>query len=265
MTTFVDVTADDEVLILNEPDATEIVVVADSEVEIIAVGDIGPPGPPGPPGINGATGPKGDKGDIGPMGPQGNPGIPGPEGPEGPTGPEGPVGPEGPEGPEGPAGPDSGVEEAPINGTPYSRQDAGWVPASTGGGGGAIPVAATVAEYRAGTVADKYISPAVAFGAAATVMLTDAASVAPDLSLGFDFQWNINAAGRTLANPTNAKPGQKGIILLVNSSGTVTTYGSAYKFPGAVKPASIAGQIDILSYIVIDASNIYCMHAGNFG
>ena len=51
-------------------------------------------------------------------------------------GPEGPAGPTGAAGPTGPAGVDGAgeVEEAPVNGTPYSRQDAGWVTASSGGG-----------------------------------------------------------------------------------------------------------------------------------
>ena len=88
------------------------------------------------------------------------------EGPTGPQGPQGPAGPQGPQGPAGPPGPpgtsvegrtepliadhrvaldttwssqkiqseldnfttDAGIEEAPQDGTPYSRQDASWVP-----------------------------------------------------------------------------------------------------------------------------------------
>lgn len=83
------------------------------------------------------------------------------QGPVGPQGPQGPAGPEGPTGPQGPAGADgdagdlikdyrtaldstwssqkirtelnnttSGIQEAPRDGTPYSRQDATWVPAA---------------------------------------------------------------------------------------------------------------------------------------
>ena len=85
----------------------------------------------------------------------------GTQGPAGPAGSEGPAGPAGPEGPAGPAGPpgesiearydtiiadyktaqdftwssakianelkNGGIPEAPQDGTPYSRQDAGWV------------------------------------------------------------------------------------------------------------------------------------------
>jgi hypothetical protein len=33
-----------------------------------------------------------------------------------------------------------GIAEAPVDGTPYSRQDAGWVPSPSGGGGGGLPL-----------------------------------------------------------------------------------------------------------------------------
>jgi hypothetical protein len=59
----------------------------------------GPQGEPGPPGIPGAPGDKGDQGDPGP---------------------------EGPEGPQGPVGPNGGIEDAPIDGVQYARQDAAW-------------------------------------------------------------------------------------------------------------------------------------------
>ena len=82
--------------------------------------DVAPPaGPPGP---------QGDQGPRGPVGPQGPQGDPGPTGPKGTTGDEGSEGPEGPEGPPGVPGAIS--TDAPSDGTPYARQDAGWVPAA---------------------------------------------------------------------------------------------------------------------------------------
>lgn len=129
----------------------------------------------------------------------------------------------------------------------------------------APPVAATAAEYLANSAPTKMLTPGAVWSAAATIGLTDAASVAPNFSLGLDFYWSIGAAGRTLANPTNAtKQGQKGTIRLINGSGTVTTYGPAYKFAGGTKPSSTVGQYDIISYFVVDASNIYCTFNGNF-
>jgi hypothetical protein len=68
-------------------------------------------------------------GSVGPPGPVGPQGPPGPEGPVGPQGPPGEAGPEGPPGPEGPAGPAGadGIEDAPIDGQMYVRQDGAWV------------------------------------------------------------------------------------------------------------------------------------------
>jgi len=54
-------------------------------------------------------------------------GPPGPPGPQGPIGVPGPVGPAGEQGATGPAGPAGPVGEAPADGTPYVRQDLGWV------------------------------------------------------------------------------------------------------------------------------------------
>lgn len=43
------------------------------------------------------------------------------------------------------------VDEAPVDGTPYARQDAGWVPAGAGGGGGPERIEAVYWRIRAGT------------------------------------------------------------------------------------------------------------------
>lgn len=128
----------------------------------------------------------------------------------------------------------------------------------------APPVAATAAEYIANSAPTKMLTGAATWAAAGEVALTDGATVTPNFSLGINFGLNMAAAGRTLANPTNAKVGQAGVIRLINSAGTVTIYGSAYKFPGGVKPTSVVGQIDVISYVVIDASNIYCTFSAGF-
>lgn len=137
-------------------------------------------------------------------------------------------------------------------------KDQAYAPASS------VPVAATAAEYVANSAPTKMLTPGAVWGAAAAVALTDTASVAPDFSLGLDFSWNIPSGTRTLANPTSWKVGQKGLIRLINTGGTVTSYGAMYKFPGGVKPTSVVGQIDIISYVVIDASNIYCTFSAGF-
>ena len=70
----------------------------------------GPAGPPGTPGTPGTPGVKGDPGEPGAKGDPGAPGVDGADGAD-------------------------GIAEAPIDGTPYSRMDAGWAPAAAGGGG----------------------------------------------------------------------------------------------------------------------------------
>ncbi len=136
---------------------------------------------------------------------------------------------------------------------------------------GAVPAvlaAATAAEYRAGAVSGKYLDPATVFAAAAQVILTDAATVTPDFSTGFDFAWTLGATGRTLANPTNIKVGQKGVIALGQgiAGATITTWGNFWKFSGGTKPTltATAGAIDILSYVVINASYIACSFSADF-
>lgn len=109
----VEVIADSPVIIAAEPDDT-IVLLAESEVETIAVSAQGPPGQQGEKGDKGdpgspstVPGPQGPKGEQGEQGPQGNPGaastVPGPQGPQGEQGEQGEQGPQGDVGPEGPA------------------------------------------------------------------------------------------------------------------------------------------------------------------
>lgn len=128
----------------------------------------------------------------------------------------------------------------------------------------APPVAATTAEYLANSAPTKMLTPGAAWSAAAAVSLTDAASVGPNLSLGLDFIWALGAAGRTLANPTGGKPGQKGLIFLLGGAGSVTTWGSNWKFPGGVKPITSV-SVDIISYVVGgDGTTIYCTFQTGF-
>lgn len=91
------------------------------------------------------------------------------------------------------------------------------------------------------------------------VALTDAASIAVDLSLSNNFTLTI-AGARTLANPTNMLPGQAGQIVITQAApgGFTLAYGSNWKFRLGVPTvlSTDAGAIDILSYYVIDATHI---------
>jgi hypothetical protein len=117
---------------------------------------------------------------------------------------------------------------------------------------------ATTAEYLSNT-ASKLLTPNVAWAAADWVTLTDGATVTPDFSAGINFNWALGAAGRTLANPTNMKNGQSGCIYLnAGASGTLTIWGSYWKFAGGVKPTLTPNSADVICYTVRTSTLIIC-------
>ena len=96
---------------------------------------------------------------------------------------------------------------------------------------------ATTAQFLANT-ADKALSTDQTWAAGATVALTDAATVAVDMSLGINFTLTIGG-NRTLGNPTNPKVGQSGWIAITqDGTGNRTqAYASNWEF-AADKSAS---------------------------
>ena len=180
------------------------------------------------------------------------------------------------------------MSEAPANDALYGRMNAAWVAAVRLGGDtmtgplvlAADPTAsmgaatkqyvdsksafATAAEFRASATAVKSLSPQTAWDAAAPVTLADAATVTPDFNAGIDFVWTLGAVGRALANPANPKPGQKGIIYLVQDaagSRTIASWGLSFKFTGGIKPvlSTTPNAVDALSYAVKSANEIHCV------
>jgi hypothetical protein len=95
-------------------------VVADGDDQVIIV----PPGPPGPPGPEGQ---QGVRGPAGPPGEDGADGADGKDGEDGLPGADGADGKDGVDGKDGADGKDGVVEEAPVDGLQYARQDEGWV------------------------------------------------------------------------------------------------------------------------------------------
>jgi hypothetical protein len=93
--------------------------------------------------------------------------------------------------------------------------------------------------------------------------ITDAASVTPDFS-SFNTWYPIARAGVTVNNPINTKTGQAGVIVLGPQVAgcSITTWGSAWRFPGGVKPtvSTNAGANDALMYRVWDATLIVCSY-----
>ena len=98
------------------------------------------------------------------------------------------------------------------------------------------------------------------------VALTDASSVAVDLSLGNNFTLLCTSSvgsTRALANPTNVVAGQTGLITVTQASGggNALTFSSNYKFAGGSGQApslttGTGSAVDVLPYSVKSATEI---------
>jgi hypothetical protein len=110
------------------------------------------------------------------------------------------------------------------------------------------------------TVAGLAVAQAFTKGQAGTpVALTDASSVAVDLSLANNFTLTL-AGNRTLAAPTNVTAGQSGVIVVTqDGTGSRTlAYNSIYKFAGGTAPTltTTASAVDVLAYYVESSTRI---------
>lgn len=118
--------------------------------------------------------------------------------------------------------------------------------------------AATAAEYRVGT-ATKAVSVQNAWSAMAEVALTDAGTIAWDLSTGIDFTVTL-AGNRVLGNPTNVTVGKKGRLRVVqDGAGSKTlSYSANYEFAGGTAPvlSTAANAQDVLYYDVISTTRM---------
>lgn len=118
---------------------------------------------------------------------------------------------------------------------------------------------ATTAEVRANTP-DRALSTDQTWGAADLVSLTDAATIAVNMSLGINFTVTLGG-NRTLGAPTNTKNGQSGIIL-VKQDGTgsrTLAYNAVYKWAGGSAPTltTTASRTDKIFYVVESSSIIH--------
>ncbi len=118
---------------------------------------------------------------------------------------------------------------------------------------------ATAAQFRSNT-ADKILSTDQVWSAAAVVALTDAATIAVDMSSGLNFSVALGG-NRTLGNPSNAKVGQSGVIVVTASSSTRTlALSSNWKPHNGIElfPISIATTAAVaISYWVESSSVIW--------
>lgn len=125
---------------------------------------------------------------------------------------------------------------------------------------------ATVANIRSGLTA-MYLSIRRVYAASEPVALTDAASIAWDMATGINFDVTINAAGRSVANPTNKVPGKSGILTVIQGAGgnkTIASWGSDFVWIGDQPywPAT-AGAETVISYVCRPSGKVHLNFGGS--
>jgi hypothetical protein len=121
-------------------------------------------------------------------------------------------------------------------------------------------IEATNSQIWAGSAGGAFLTPANLYTASAPVALTSGATITPDGNNGFNFTLTI-AENATLANPSNFKTGQSGLIVITqDGTGSRTlSYGTNWKFPGGSPVLSTAaGSVDVLAYYVVTSSLYVC-------
>ena len=123
---------------------------------------------------------------------------------------------------------------------------------------------ATDANWRT-NAANKLLNANAVWAAMAETTLTDQASIAWNMQLGFDFIVTLED-NRALANPTNTKIGQKGrLIIRQGTAGSHTlTWGSSYKFANGTAPvlSTAPNSPDVFYYDVRESTYIIVTLAG---
>lgn len=117
---------------------------------------------------------------------------------------------------------------------------------------------AAAAAVRTGTTKAQVMTPGDTYDALAYPTLTDAATIAVDMSTFLNAKVVIGGA-RTLGNPTNAKIGQTGTIEVDQDAtgGRTLAFASNWKRQGgAPAMSSAANARDFIKYEVIDASTV---------
>lgn len=119
---------------------------------------------------------------------------------------------------------------------------------------------ASAANFLANTASVGALTPNAVWSAAAPVTLTDAATISVDMSTFVNAVVTLGG-NRTLGNPSNAKAGQSGIILIKqDATGSRTlAYSSNWYFPADTAPtlSTTANYVDKLFYFVESASIIH--------
>lgn len=145
-------------------------------------------------------------------------------------------------GPRGQAGSDATVTSGNI------ASALGYTPANAA----SVTGKASASDLRGLTEDTKWLTAKSVGDALAFVPLTDAATIAIDLGAGVNFSVTLGG-NRTLGAPSNAKPGQTGVIL-VKQDGTgsrTLAYNAAWVPFGSLPTlTTTAGKVDLLTYLV---------------
>jgi hypothetical protein len=120
---------------------------------------------------------------------------------------------------------------------------------------------ATTAEWRTGTSTTRSLVVDQVWSAGALVTLTDAATIAVDMSTFLNASVTLGG-NRALGAPSNTKVGQSGVIYLVqDGTGSRTlSFNSVYKFAFGSDPvlSTAASSVDALHYFVRTSTFIEC-------
>lgn len=116
-------------------------------------------------------------------------------------------------------------------------------------------IEASASEMWTGASSSKAVTPKNLLEAAAGQALTDGATITIDGNTGFNFRVTL-AGNRVLANPTNMKAGQSGVIVVTQDAtgGHTLSYGTNWRFPGGAASGGVlstaANAVDVISYYV---------------
>ncbi|PZO04856.1 MAG: hypothetical protein DCF29_09610 [Alphaproteobacteria bacterium] len=117
--------------------------------------------------------------------------------------------------------------------------------------------ASSAAQFRANSTSQP-LSPTAVWAAAQLVAAVQAATIAVDMSAALNFT-TVMTGNRTLGAPSNAKPGQSGVIEFLQDAtgGRTLAFNAAWKFEGASPPtlSTAANARDVLVFTVL-ASNV---------
>lgn len=123
--------------------------------------------------------------------------------------------------------------------------------------------AMSVAELRTGTATTSRVLTAKNINDFAEFVTLSGTSIIPNLNSGRNFTFTPTA-NSTINNPTNARSGQTGDIVITSGATAHTIgWGTAWKFANGDYPTLSASSITVVSYKVVDANTIICAWGGD--